>query len=53
LLSLVRNRVVLAVYLLFSVACFFTVHGHSKEGCYTSEHLNLPITPTYERYFLE
>jgi hypothetical protein len=53
LVSLVRNRVVLAVYLLFSVACFFTVHEHSKEGCYTSEHLNLPITPTYERYFLE
>ena len=24
--SLVRNSVVLAVYLLFSVACFFTVH---------------------------
>ena len=28
LASLVRNRVVLAVYLLFSVACFFTVHEH-------------------------
>ncbi len=28
LLSLVRNSVVLAVYLLFSVACFFTVHEH-------------------------
>jgi len=27
LASLVRNSVVLAVYLLFSVACFFTVHG--------------------------
>ena len=27
--SLVRNSVVLAVYLLFSVACFFTVHEHS------------------------
>ncbi|EAI3371076.1 hypothetical protein C8130_09505 [Campylobacter coli] len=26
--SLVRNSVVLAVYLLFSVACFFTVHEH-------------------------
>ena len=26
LVSLVRNSVVLAVYLLFSVACFFTVH---------------------------
>ncbi len=29
LVSLVRNSVVLAVYLLFSVACFFTVHEHS------------------------
>ena len=29
--SLVRNSVVLAVYLLFSVACFFTVHEHSSE----------------------
>ena len=28
LISLVRNSVVLAVYLLFSVACFFTVHEH-------------------------
>ena len=27
--SLVRNSVVLAVYLLFSVACFLTVHEHS------------------------
>jgi hypothetical protein len=25
---LVRNSVVLAVYLLFSVACFLTVHEH-------------------------
>ena len=31
--SLVRNSVVLAVYLLFSVACFFTVHEHSRRGC--------------------
>ncbi|NBJ00752.1 hypothetical protein D3Z62_11455 [Lachnospiraceae bacterium] len=30
LASLVRNSVVLAVYLLFSVACFFTVHEHSR-----------------------
>ncbi|MCR5205323.1 MAG: hypothetical protein K6E47_09715, partial [Lachnospiraceae bacterium] len=30
--SLVRNSVVLAVYLLFSVACFLTVHEH----CYDS-----------------
>ena len=31
--SLVRNSVVLAVYLLFSVACFFTVHEHFKMAC--------------------
>ncbi|MBE6035997.1 MAG: hypothetical protein E7223_00005, partial [Clostridiales bacterium] len=35
--SLVRNSVVLAVYLLFSVACFLTVHEHSTKvsntGC--------------------
>ena len=31
--SLVRNSVVLAVYLLFSVACFFTVHEHCLPGC--------------------
>ncbi|NBI57444.1 hypothetical protein D3Z53_05035 [Lachnospiraceae bacterium] len=33
LASLVRNSVVLAVYLLFSVACFFTVHEHFLQGC--------------------
>ncbi len=31
--SLVRNSVVLAVYLLFSVVCFFTVHEHSHTYC--------------------
>ena len=30
--SLVRNSVVLAVYLLFSVACFLTVHEHLSTG---------------------
>ena len=30
--SLVRNSVVLAVYLLFSVACFLTVHEHLLQG---------------------
>ncbi len=29
--SLVRNSVVLAVYFLFSVTCFFTVHEHFVE----------------------
>ena len=28
LASLIRNSVVLAVYLLFSVVCFFTVYEH-------------------------
>ncbi len=32
LFSFVRNSVVLAVYLLFSVACFFTLHEHYDEG---------------------
>ena len=38
LLSLVRNSVVLAVYLLFSVACFFTVHEHLA-GAYLEKQL--------------
>ncbi|RRK33917.1 hypothetical protein EBB54_23080 [Schaedlerella arabinosiphila] len=43
--SFVRNSVVLAVYLLFSVACFFTVHEHSCMKCYRS-HLDqaCPVT---------
>ena len=36
--SLVRNSVVLAVYLLFSVACFLTVHEHSLKECYETEY---------------
>ena len=35
--SLVRNSVVLAVYLLFSVACFFTVHEHYFKDKNTNE----------------
>ncbi|NBK80549.1 hypothetical protein D5272_18930 [bacterium D16-76] len=31
--SFVRNSVELAVYLLFSVACFFTVHEHWPQRC--------------------
>lgn len=30
--SLVRNSVVMAFYLLFSVSCFFTVHEHSLKS---------------------
>ena len=44
--SLVRNSVVLAVYLLFSVACFLTVHEHSLQVCLDSgaKKILLPIT---------
>ena len=38
--SLVRNSVVLAVYLLFSVACFLTVHEHYVQ--------NISNTPSAE-----
>nr|MCR4669845.1 hypothetical protein [Saccharofermentans sp.] len=38
--SLVRNSVVLAVYLLFSVACFLTVHEHYFRD-YKNEEFNL------------
>ena len=37
--SLVRNSVVLAVYLLFSVACFLTVHEHFEPGCRNNWHV--------------
>ncbi|NBH80055.1 hypothetical protein D3Z52_18185 [Clostridiaceae bacterium] len=33
---MVRNSVVLAVYLLFSVACFLTVHEHLCKGYSTA-----------------
>ncbi|MDD6985863.1 MAG: hypothetical protein PUI53_01105, partial [Butyricicoccus porcorum] len=39
--SLVRNSVVLAVYLLFSVACFFTVHEHYAYSSQTHQFLIL------------
>ena len=39
--SLVRNSVVLAVYLLFSVACFLTVHEHKGEVYFN-------IVPSFE-----
>ncbi len=43
LASLVRNSVVLAVYLLFSVACFFTVHEHSLNDSNTT-HFPIEIS---------
>ncbi|MEE0252438.1 MAG: hypothetical protein UEE41_03455, partial [Acutalibacteraceae bacterium] len=38
--SLVRNSVVLAVYLLFSVACFLTVHEHLHKYLIKLETIN-------------
>ncbi len=32
LLPLVRNSVMLAVFLLFLVVCFFTAHKHSRKA---------------------
>lgn len=47
--SLVRNSVVLAVYLLFSVACFLTVHEHySMESGDKTENMN--TLQDYESY---
>ena len=43
--SLVRNSVVLAVYLLFSVACFLTVHEHYQKILHA-----LPYHPRKCRY---
>ncbi|HBV82155.1 MAG TPA: hypothetical protein DEB74_05030, partial [Lachnospiraceae bacterium] len=43
-LSLVRNSVVLVVYLLFSASCFFTVHehfAHSLQYAFTLSVLSL------------
>ena len=37
--SFVRNSVVLAVYLLFSVSCFFTVHEHYNMVCFNQEKI--------------
>ncbi|MBP3320399.1 MAG: hypothetical protein J6K87_01985, partial [Clostridia bacterium] len=45
--SLVRNSVVLAVYLLFSVACFFTVHEH-YDKVYTDI---LDQSENFKKYF--
>ena len=42
--SLVRNSVVLAVYLLFSVACFFTVHEHWCRNYHLYDYGSCPDT---------
>ena len=44
--SLVRNSVVLAVYLLFSVACFLTVHEHFNRVT-SIQPLNKPLPWLY------
>ncbi|MCI7123333.1 hypothetical protein, partial [Mogibacterium sp.] len=46
--SLVRNSVVLAVYLLFSVACFLTVHEHYFKD-YKNEKFNLDTIEKQQR----
>ncbi|MGE9931827.1 restriction endonuclease subunit S [Anaerovoracaceae bacterium SGI.174] len=46
--SLVRNSVVLAVYLLFSVACFLTVHEHYFKD-YKNEKFNLDAIEKQQR----
>ena len=43
--SLVRNSVVLAVYLLFSVVCFFTVHEHCVGVCHGMPQRHKPVQP--------
>ena len=45
--SLVRNSVVLAVYLLFSVACFFTVHEHSIKEYPVNQEKIIQLTSQY------
>ena len=47
--SLVRNSVVLAVYLLFSVACFFTVHEHSWQASSTMVQKREPSDMTSDQ----
>ncbi|RGK94859.1 hypothetical protein DW767_06345 [Blautia obeum] len=48
--SLVRNSVVLAVYLLFSVVCFFTVHEHYVKRL--SRHILAPQVLRYSTVLL-
>ena len=52
LASLVRNSVVLTVYLLFSVACFFTVHEHysrDSRSFIKTESPGVPAKITYHQ----
>lgn len=53
--SLVRNSVVLAVYLLFSVACFLTVHEHSQRASHGASYASLPGEASYRAppFFLQ
>ena len=45
--SLVRNSVVLAVYLLFSVACFLTVHEHYTADANSIRYAEMAMTAIY------
>ena len=49
--SLVRNSVVLAVYLLFSVACFLTVHEHLRRACFQLYKCSFCIFAQRRGYF--
>ena len=51
LFSLVRNSVVLAVYLLFSVACFFTVHEHCSPARNASVNWKNPSAMFLKRFW--
>ncbi len=44
--SLVRNSVVLAVYFLFSVTCFFTVHEHLDRALKHRDRIHLKWQPS-------
>ncbi len=48
--SLVRNSVVLAVYLLFSVACFLTVHEHYLMEVYPLAPLTVTLDTLFEQF---
>jgi len=50
LISLVRNSVVLAVFLLFSVSCFFTVHEHFHESLYLQTKALMNNNQTHNQF---
>ncbi len=52
LVSLVRNSVVLAVYFLFSVACFFTVHEHLFTYYHLTWHIHMYLSKSLFQFHL-